>query len=671
VSRNNEASIFVTAKDRTKDAFSSVDKGLNNIKDKVFSVQGALLSLAGVGGMGMLINSQIAAGDKLAKTSDKLDIQTDKLGQLRYAAELYADMGNGAFDTALQRMTRRMSEAARGTGEAKDAIKELGLDAADLVNLTADEKMIKIADAMQDVESKSDRVRLAFKLFDTEGVDLVNMLDQGSGGLRAAAAEADALGIAMSRIEVAKLEAANTEMFRAGKVVEGVGNRLAIGLAPWITAVANQFVDYSKTANLSNKDVQGGLEKVAKAIGYVGDTIRVIEYGWTKVKLAFQIMLSESLGGLVSLDKTVSNILNKIPGIEMKPSSGLQQYALESTAALADTYDALDKLVKAPMPSTAVDALLSKIIAGAQAAAKKIADAANANIGKNSGIVGAGPTDAELKTQAVEEAKLAKVIDMHQLKFARLAEMAELSALDDESRAVAELDKKLVALEAERTLLEEHDAFGLERELAYSDARAAIIEAGENKVYDIRKKGMTEAEKFNAMSWGKQVETVAGALMDMTSGAADSNRAMFEVNKAAAIANAIVTGIAGVQRAFMDYPFPISAGVAIATAAATVANVTKIASTSFGSKSGARASTGSTSVPSQATSPGAAVTETSSQQSTQQTGVVNHHYYNGVFVDRQEFSRGLRQDIYDADLHGEELALSPHGRTAQEMRDAA
>ena len=47
---------------------------------------------------------------------------------------------------------------------------------------------------MEAVDTQSDRVRLAFKLFDSEGVSLVNTLALGEEGLRNAAAEAEAFG---------------------------------------------------------------------------------------------------------------------------------------------------------------------------------------------------------------------------------------------------------------------------------------------------------------------------------------------------------------------------------------------------------------------------------------------------------------------------------------------
>jgi len=136
--------------------------------------------------LGALGLRAIESGDALAKTADKLGVTTNALSELRYAGELSGVAAN-TMDMALQRMTRRLSEAAQGSGEAKGALQELGLSAQSLAMMSADQQLAKIADAMQAIPSQADRVRLAFKLFDSEGVAMVNTLSQGSEGLRQAA----------------------------------------------------------------------------------------------------------------------------------------------------------------------------------------------------------------------------------------------------------------------------------------------------------------------------------------------------------------------------------------------------------------------------------------------------------------------------------------------------
>ena len=202
---------------------------------------GAGISLAATVAGAAMVASSLKSIDALAKTSDKLGIAISDLQALRQAAEL-TGVGTSTLDMSLQRMTRRLSEAAQGTGEAQDALKELNLDALALAKLTPDEQFREIAGAMKQVGSQSDRVRLAFKLFDSEGAALVNTLALGKSGLQEIGDEMDALGASITRVDAAKVEAANDAMLRVATAAGAVSDRLTIELASSITAVANQMV---------------------------------------------------------------------------------------------------------------------------------------------------------------------------------------------------------------------------------------------------------------------------------------------------------------------------------------------------------------------------------------------------------------------------------------------
>ena len=131
---NQNVQINITALDKTKKGFSSVTSGLKRVAGSVLNMKTAIVGAIGAGGFGALIKSSINAGDELAKTADKLGVTTQALAGLRHAAEL-TGVSTGTMDMAMQRFTRRAAEAAKGTGEAKGALQELGLDAESLVRL--------------------------------------------------------------------------------------------------------------------------------------------------------------------------------------------------------------------------------------------------------------------------------------------------------------------------------------------------------------------------------------------------------------------------------------------------------------------------------------------------------------------------------------------------------
>lgn len=285
---NQQVNIQIRALDQTKKGFASVTNGLKTLGRSVFNLKTAIVGAVGAGGFGALIQSSINAGDELAKTADKLGVTTHALAGLRHAAEL-TGVSTGTMDMAMQRFTRRAAEAAKGTGEAKGALQELGIDAEAIVRLPLDEQMNVVADAMSGVTSQSDRVRLAMKLFDSEGVALVNTLGGGAEALKAMTSEAEHLGLTLSRTDTAQMEAANDAITRLRGVFEGLTNQLAVAFSPVITFIANAF----RQAALDSSDFGNIGRRVANAVVKAFGTVRDIMHGVEIVFKSAQVSVLE------------------------------------------------------------------------------------------------------------------------------------------------------------------------------------------------------------------------------------------------------------------------------------------------------------------------------------------------------------------------------------------
>ena len=152
--------------------------GVNALTGKLGLALGAITG----GSLAYFIKSQADAIDTTAKFADRIGMTTEGLVGLEHAARI-SGVGVSALHMGLQRMTRRVAEAAQGTGEAKAALKELGLDAENLSAMRPEEIFQRIADRMGELRDQGDRLPLAKKLYDSEGVALVNTLAMGSHGL--------------------------------------------------------------------------------------------------------------------------------------------------------------------------------------------------------------------------------------------------------------------------------------------------------------------------------------------------------------------------------------------------------------------------------------------------------------------------------------------------------
>lgn len=204
------------------------------------SVIGVLFAAFAVGRGIRALRETVEQLDALAKTSDKLGILPERLAELRFAAEI-SGIAVNTFDLGLQRMVRRVSEAAQGTGEAQAALEELGLVATDLADSTPDEIFLAIARAMEQVEGEAAKVRLSFKLFDSEGVALKNTLALGADELERLFRQAKALGLTLDRDQLRIVERLNDAITTLTRAWQGLKSTLVISVAPVITRLLDDL----------------------------------------------------------------------------------------------------------------------------------------------------------------------------------------------------------------------------------------------------------------------------------------------------------------------------------------------------------------------------------------------------------------------------------------------
>jgi len=259
--------ILISAQDKATRVIRGISKGLKKlgkvakkmgkgltsafgkVAKSLLSFKAGLIAVAGVAGMGLLIKSSIQVIDKLGKVSSKLGVTSQELQRFRFAAKL-AGVEETALDMGLQRFIRRVGEAAQGTGEAKDALKKMGIQLTNSNGSvrSATDLLGQVSEALKNTKDPAERLRLAFKLFDSEGVAMVNMLKNGKTALNSTMMEADKLGFVLSDKVVAASQRVNDAFFKMTQSLAGVKNNLVGSLAPalermgtWWTEFAAQF----------------------------------------------------------------------------------------------------------------------------------------------------------------------------------------------------------------------------------------------------------------------------------------------------------------------------------------------------------------------------------------------------------------------------------------------
>lgn len=246
-------------------------------------------------------------GDNSAKTAAKLGMDVEALQELRYAAER-SGVASGTLDMAMQRMTRRISEAARGSGEAKDALKEMGLSAEELTKMAPEDALGAIADAMAKVPSEADRVRLAMRLFDSEGVGLVNMLKGGSTALDELREAARKTGFVLTDEMAKAAEDYQDAMLDANLSAQGLRNTIGAALMPAVTDLARTFSGWLQ-GNQSEIRVWAAAagEAVGRVVPIVGEVASGFGNVVGKVREATEFVVG-AVGGWKNFGKILAGI---------------------------------------------------------------------------------------------------------------------------------------------------------------------------------------------------------------------------------------------------------------------------------------------------------------------------------------------------------------------------
>lgn len=365
----------LTAKDKTSAAFKSLGNSAAASAMKVAKI-GAAFATVGIAAGIALTKMSMQNVDALAKVSDRLGIATQSLAGLQHAANL-AGVENKTLEKSLQNLAVGVSDAADGSGVAKDALIQLGLSAALLEKLPLDQQLLRVSDAMQGVELQADKVRLATELFGARGVSVLNMIGEGSQNLVEMAKEAEHLGIAINRVDAAKIELANDAVDRGKTVFTGLGNQLATSFSPLIMTVADNF----RQAALDNEDFGSIGEEVVGALlkgyGKLADGVFFLRLGFAQLNVS-QFRVAKTIVEKVNpVFKTLSetyNAMAKVFGMDLIDTGKLDKIGMNLEGAIGSALGRVSEMMAQPLPSTGIDATFAAIEERSRRMAEEIAN---------------------------------------------------------------------------------------------------------------------------------------------------------------------------------------------------------------------------------------------------------------------------------------------------------
>ncbi len=592
---------------------SKATSSLGSLEGSVSGVGRVIKGLAAAAaatGLAVMVRDQMEAIDTAAKLSRQLGGTINGLKGLQFAA---ADAGvdSGALDAALQKLNQRLGEAARtGAGPAHEALQRLGLSARELSAMDLDQRLAAISDAMREKGYTTSQTADALGQLGIRQGEVVRLMQEGGEAIRGARVELEAMGLAMSEVDAAKVEAANDAIDRVKLAASGLTQHLAVALSPAIQVVATKLVDLAKEGGGFREAVQTAVEVGVKGFGYLGNVAHGLHIALKAVEVAawgIATALTEgfrvaAMGVTAGIDGMIGHVnlliagLNKFSGFELTPIAltqdgefmqTLEQFAANMQATTKDAWDQLVALTKQELPSGKATKLFEEIEAAAQKAAVATVKAREA--ATTAALEGGGgSTEAEQAAEQKQREKLEQQLQTLR-EFAMTEEQLEI---EKHARRLEQLN---AALDAELLTLTEYHGItqGLERE--HMAALEKIRGDGAERIQRIQS-SLLDSLGMASQGLTKSLNTMAAQAhsnymaLAQSANAADRQRAsdaerharhMFDVSKGFAIADALVQGALGVAKTLGAYPYPENLLMAAPHAAAAAAQVATIAAQQF------------------------------------------------------------------------------------------
>lgn len=224
-----------------------------------------------------MIRSGLQTVDAQAKLAQSLGTTVASIQTLARAGAL-AGVSMSGIEQATKDLTRRLSQAAAGTGPAADALDRLGLSAGELIALPLDQRVGAINAAIESFVPAAERAAVAGQLFGEEGSIAMSRIDTAT--LRQATEDVLAFGVVVSEQDADQIERTNDAISRLGLIWRGVSNQLAVAAAPALEAVANALASVARTTGPLGMAIEALFDNIGRLTTYAATFAGIMAGRW-------------------------------------------------------------------------------------------------------------------------------------------------------------------------------------------------------------------------------------------------------------------------------------------------------------------------------------------------------------------------------------------------------
>lgn len=641
------ASAYTAAANATRGFTTSVGNSMSKVRSGINSVGSAAMGLAApiaAAGAAFLslktIMDSLNRADGLARTAAELGVTTDALQKLGYAASLSGSSAAEMTD-AMRSMTRFIGNAGEAGSTAANAMEKMGVSMKMLEGMSADEAFMVMTDALNGISDAGQRATTAQQVFGDGAKNIALMVRGGSTEMKRLGDEAERTGKVLSAFELGELVAAKGAIEELQTTFQALGDRLAVAFAPIIKWLSNGINNWIGNAKDFDKTVQTMAENFVNAIGIIRVAWQGLQLLWEGAKVI--------IGGLSAAmwehartttkafmvigdyaSKTWEFIKSNFNVMAVGIAVGwewIKTSAVKSFSYIGEAFGATLMEMGAAARGSGIKGL-SDIGAQAEAAgtdllvgAVKLRQGAEAGLnaaktGLDQTVVALGNAAKALIAPPDLSTPYLDTMTENANAFFTTAkqgfrDLATEMANQEGGNAFtatwasfnrAQMEGQAAALESARAFNEERAVVSAEGEQIVADANAKVQMTSEEKkaAWLAEYTKQTEEQNYNermkwAGMWQSGMEGKLQVIGELLSGFASlmqsKNKAMFQVGKAAAMAETVVNTFLSAQLAYTRALEIPGIGLALAPVAAASAiagglmRLQQIASTQFGSQS--------------------------------------------------------------------------------------
>ena len=286
---------------------STLRKGINAAGKAVASLTAA--AGASIATLTVFNQRQAETATEVNNTAEALGISAQAVQTWRIAAERMGLSGDKSTDVIKDMADKLGDFAATGGGEAADTFEKLNLQAEDFQGLAPDQQFLKLANAISEVNNKSQQVFLLESIAD-DASKLQPLLSNNAQKLREIQAETQETGEVYTDAQLERLEKADRIYKQVQGQLSGIANRVSAAVAPALAKAADnltelfnqeegtQFVDMFRRMAESVRDftrrmadnseqVSSGFSTIINTLQFLGNAARSVFRGVQAIITSF------------------------------------------------------------------------------------------------------------------------------------------------------------------------------------------------------------------------------------------------------------------------------------------------------------------------------------------------------------------------------------------------